>query len=370
MEKRIFLSSPHMSAEGYEQEYVNKTFETNWIAPLGENVDTFEKNIAEYLKIKSAVALSSGTASIHMALKAAGVTKGDIVLCQSLTFIASVNPIIYQNAIPVLIDSEYESYNMCPKALEKALKKYPKCKAVIIVHLYGTPANMEEIVSICKKYEVTLIEDACESLGATYKEQQTGTFGEYGAFSFNGNKIITTGGGGALVTNNIQKAEKVKFWITQAKEKALHYEHLEIGYNYRMSNVLAGIGIGQLKVLEKRIEKKTRIYEKYKRELKHIGTMQPIPKYTKPNHWLSAISLDKKINPIDIINKLNEKNIEARPVWKPMHLQKVFKDCDFIAIEKNSVAEELYNKGICLPSDTKMTEEEQQEVINTINEVI
>ena len=264
MEKRIYLSSPHMSSEGYEQKYVKEAFDTNWIAPLGENVNKFEEELARYVGSKNAAALSAGTAAIHMALKALGVKKDDIVFCSSLTFSATANPIIYQNATPVFIDSEKETWNMDPKALEKAFEKYPNPKAVIVVHLYGTPAKIEEIKEICDKHNVPLVEDAAESLGATYNRKQTGTFGKYGVYSFNGNKIITTSGGGMLVSDDEEGIAKVRFWSTQSREKARHYEHKEIGYNYRMSNIVAGIGRGQLKVLDKRIEQKTNIYNNYK----------------------------------------------------------------------------------------------------------
>ena len=286
MKKRILLASPHMSDEGYEQQYIKEAFDTNWIAPLGENVNKFEEEIAKYIGAKTGAALSAGTAAIHMGLKALEVQQGDLVFCSSLTFSATCNPIIYQNARPVFIDSEYETWNMDPKALEKAFEKYPNPKAVVVVHLYGTPAKMDEITKICKEHNVPLLEDAAESLGATYKGKQTGTFGEYGAISFNGNKIITTSGGGMLVSNNEEKIKKVRFWATQSKEPVRHYEHKEIGYNYRMSNICAGIGRGQLKVLDDRIAKKTEIYNTYKKELETIKeiTMQPMTENTKPNH--------------------------------------------------------------------------------------
>ena len=370
MEKRIFLSSPHMSKEGYEQKYIKEAFDTNWIAPLGENVNKFEEELASYVKIKCAAALSAGTAAIHMALKALDVKKEDIVFCSDLTFSATVNPVIYENATPVFIDSEKESWNMDPKALEKAFEKYPNPKVVIVVHLYGTPAKIEEIKSICDKHNVPLVEDAAESLGATYKGQQTGTFGKYGIYSFNGNKIITTSGGGMLVSNDEERVAKVRFWATQAREKARHYEHKEIGYNYRMSNILAGIGRGQLKVLDERIGQKTNIYNNYKEGFKDIPDieMQPIPENTKPNHWLSVITLNKnsKVKPLDIMEVLEKENIESRPVWKPMHMQPVFKDYDFIKVEEESVSEDLFERGVCLPSDTKMTKEEQNKVIEII----
>lgn len=372
MSKKILLASPHMSDEGYEQQFIKEAFDTNWIAPLGENVNKFEEEIANYVGVKTGAALSAGSAAIHLGLKALNVKQGDIVFCSSLTFSATCNPIIYQNATPVFIDSEYETWNMDPLALEKAFEKYPNPKAVIVVHLYGTPAKMDEIIKICKKHNVSLIEDAAESLGSIYNGQQTGTFGEYGVFSFNGNKIITTSGGGMLVSNNEDGIKKVRFWATQSKEPVRHYEHKEIGYNYRMSNICAGIGRGQLKVLDKRIEKKTEIYNKYKNELEKVKEikMQPIPKNTKPNHWLSVMTIDKdsKVKPLNIMETLEKENIDSRPVWKPMHLQPVFKEYDFITAKNDgtSVSEDLFNRGVCLPSDTKMTEEEQERVIDII----
>ena len=373
MEKRIYLSSPHMSSEGYEQKYVKEAFDTNWIAPLGENVNKFEEELARYVGSKNAAALSAGTAAIHMALKALGVKKDDIVFCSSLTFSATANPIIYQNATPVFIDSEKETWNMDPKALEKAFEKYPNPKAVIVVHLYGTPAKIEEIKEICDKHNVPLVEDAAESLGATYNGKQTGTFGKFGVYSFNGNKIITTSGGGMLVSDDEERISKVRFWSTQSREKARHYEHKEIGYNYRMSNIVAGIGRGQLKVLDKRIEQKTNIYNNYKEGFKDIKEieMQPIPENTKPNHWLSVITLkeDSKINPLDIMEALDKENIESRPVWKPMHMQPVFEKYDFIKVTDKPISEDLFERGVCLPSDTKMTKEEQEVVINTIKKL-
>lgn len=372
MSKKILLASPHMSDEGYEQQFIKEAFDTNWIAPLGENVNKFEEEIANYVGVKTGAALSAGSAAIHLGLKALNVKQGDIVFCSSLTFSATCNPIIYQNATPVFIDSEYETWNIDPLALEKAFEKYPNPKAVIVVHLYGTPAKMDEIIKICKKHNVPLIEDAAESLGSIYNGQQTGTFGEYGVFSFNGNKIITTSGGGMLVSNNEDGIKKVRFWATQSKEPVRHYEHKEIGYNYRMSNICAGIGRGQLKVLDKRIEKKTEIYNKYKNELEKVKEikMQPIPKNTKPNHWLSVMTIDKdsKVKPLNIMETLEKENIDSRPVWKPMHLQPVFKEYDFITAKNDgtSVSEDLFNRGVCLPSDTKMTEEEQERVIDII----
>ena len=368
--KKIFLASPHMSDEGYEQEYVKEAFDTNWVAPLGENVNKFEQELAEYVGSKTGAALSSGTAAIHMAFKALDVKEGDIVFCSSLTFSATANPIIYQNATPVFIDSEKETWNMDPKALEKAFEKYPNPKAVIVVYLYGTPAKIDEIKAICDKHNVPLVEDAAESLGSTYKGKQTGTFGKYGIFSFNGNKIITTSGGGMLVSDDEERIAKVRFWSTQAREKARYYQHNEIGYNYRMSNIVAGIGRGQLKVLNARIAKKTEIYNTYKEAFKDIPyiEMQPVPENTKPNHWLSVITIkeDSKVTPLQIIEALEKENIESRPVWKPMHLQPVFGKCDYIQVAEKSVAEDLFTRGVCLPSDTKMTKEEQERVIKII----
>lgn len=370
MDKKVFLASPHMSKEGYEQEYVKEAFDTNWIAPLGANVNNFEKELAEYVGAGHAAALSSGTAAIHMGLHALGVQKGDIVFCQALTFSASANPIVYEEATPVFIDSEYETWNMDPKALEKAFEKYTP-KAVIVVHLYGIPAKMDEIMKICQKHNVPILEDAAESLGATINGKQTGTFGKFGAFSFNGNKIITTSGGGMLVSDDEERIAKVRFWATQSREKFRYYEHKEIGYNYRLSNISAGIGRGQLKVLDERIAEKTNIHNTYKEGFKNIKEiqMQPYMQNSKPNFWLSAIILDKdsKVTPLQIIEALEKENIESRPIWKPMQLQPVFADCDFITLNENgSVSEDIFSRGVCLPSDTKMTREEQAKVIEII----
>ena len=373
MEKKIFLSSPHMSDEGYEQEYIKEAFDTNWVAPLGENVNKFEQELANYVGAKHAAALSAGTAAIHMAFKALDVKKDDIVFCSTLTFSATANPIIYQNATPVFIDSEKETWNMDPKALEKAFEKYPNPKAVILVHLYGTPAKIEEIKKICDMHNVPLVEDAAESLGATVNGKQTGTFGKYGIYSFNGNKIITTSGGGMLVSDDEERIKKVRFWVTQSRENERHYEHKEIGYNYRMSNIVAGIGRGQLKVLDKRIEQKTNIYNNYKEGFKDIEDieMQPSLNNTKPNHWLSVITLKEgcKVKPIDIMLALEKANIESRPVWKPMHMQPVFAKYDFVKIEEKPISEDLFNRGVCLPSDSKMMKEEQERVINIIKDL-
>jgi dTDP-4-amino-4,6-dideoxygalactose transaminase len=365
--KRIYLSSPHMSEEGYEKQYINEAFETNWITPLGENVNEFENELAAKVGARAAAALSSGTAAIHMALKAAGVSEGDIVFCPTLTFSATANPIIYQNAIPVFIDSDYETWNMSPDALEEAFRKYPKVKAVLVVHLYGLSADMDRIVEICRKHDVQLIEDAAESLGTTYKGKYTGTIGDYGIYSFNGNKIITTSGGGMLVSNNDERIAKVKFWATQARDKARHYQHSELGYNYRMSNVVAGIGRGQLKVLDQRVEKKRYIFDFYKRELGFIDEIDfmPINDWNEPNCWLSCITLTGKVRPLDVIIRLEEENIESRPIWKPMHMQPFFEGYDYIG---SNVSEKIFENGVCLPSDTKMTDDDLYRVVNIIKD--
>lgn len=368
MAEKIFLSSPHMSIEGYEMQYVKEAFDTNWISPLGENVNRFEKELAEKVGIQSAVALSSGTAAIHMALKAAGVGAGDIVFCSTLTFAATANPIIYQNAIPVFIDSDYETWNMCPKALEKAFMKYPNVKAVIVVHLYGLSAHMEKIMNLCREHNAVLIEDAAESLGTTYKGQQSGTIGDYGIYSFNGNKIITTSGGGMLVSNNEKKMEKVRFWATQSRDPARHYQHSELGFNYRMSNVVAGIGRGQLNVLNERVEKKRAIFEFYKQALKGMVGIEFMPsnEWNEPNYWLSCIILKSTIRPLQLIEALEKENIESRPLWKPMHMQPFFEKYDYIG---TNISEKLFENGVCLPSDTKMTDEDLQRVIHAIKKV-
>lgn len=376
MNKRIYLASPHMGDE--ELKFVKEAFETNWIAPMGPNVDCFEKEVADYVGVNSASALSSGTAAIHLALKSLNVEKGDIVFCSTLTFSASCNPIIYQGATPVFIDSEYESYNMCPKALEKAFieaqKENKMPKAVVVVNLYGQSADLDKIKEICDRYNVGIIEDAAESLGATYKGKQSGTIGEFGIYSFNGNKIITTSGGGMLVSNNENAIKKAKFWATQSRENERHYEHLELGFNYRMSNIVAGIGRGQLKKLDERIEQKKAIYETYKSEFKDIEDieMMPVCDYGKPNYWLSVITLKEKskVKPLDIILALEKENIESRPVWKPMHLQPFYKEYKFVSnVEGKSVAEDLFNRGVCLPSDTKMSKEDMDRIIKIIKEL-
>lgn len=380
MEKeRIFLASPHMSDEGYEMEYIKEAFDTNWIAPLGSNVTGFEEAMCQHLECNAAVALASGTAATHLALKLAGVGAGDLVFCQSLTFSATINPVLYENAEPVFIDSDRETWNMSPEALERAFEKYDaqgkRPKAVIPVHLYGLAADMDRILEICRRYDVPVIEDAAESLGTIYKGQMTGTFGQYGILSFNGNKIITSSGGGMLLCNGESAAEDAKkalFWATQSREPERYYQHKEIGYNYRMSNIVAGIGRGQLKVLEERIQQKRNIYCYYKSAFADIGDISMMPlndDVQTSNCWLSCLTLKKgsKVTPLQIQTALEEENIEARPVWKPMHLQPVFEKYDYI--DNGGVAQSLFEYGVCLPSDTKMTESDQNRVSNIIRKL-
>ena len=371
--EKIYLASPHMSDEGLERKYVKEAFDTNWLSTVGENINEFEKFMKKYLHIENAVALASGTAAIHLGLKALGVKKDDIVFVSDLTFSASVNPIIYECATPVFIDSEYETWNMSPEALKKAFQKYTP-KAVIVVHLYGRSARMDEITKICRKHNVPILEDAAEGLGTIYKGKFLGTFGKCGAVSFNGNKIITTTGGGMLVSSDEQIVNKARFWSTQSKDPARHYQHSEIGYNYRMSNVLAGIGRGQIQVLEERIKKKKEIFDIYKEAFKDIDDIEMMPENEeeRSNYWLSTITLkdNSKVKPLDIIERLEKENIESRPVWKPMHLQPVFEKYDFIQIKDGiSVGEDLFERGVCLPSDTKMTKNDMNRIIKIIKDL-
>lgn len=354
-------------------DYVQEAFDTNWIAPLGKNVNEFENDIKAYAGVEGAVAMCSGTAAIHMALRAVGVEKGDVVFCQSMTFSASANPIVYQCGTPVFIDSEPETWNMSPEALRRAFKKYPRPKAVIVVHLYGNPAKMDEISAICKEHDVPLIEDAAEGLGGEYNGKKLGSFGEYGIFSFNGNKIITSSGGGMLVGNDTERLKTVLKWITQSREPARWYQHEELGFNYRMSNICAGIGRGQMTALENHVEQKTRIYEKYKSAFEGLPiTMQPCRENTKPNHWLSAATIDADcgVSPFDIMDRLENENVETRPIWKPMHMQPFYKDCDYFAHNEDGtcVSEDIFARGLCLPSDfyPQMKPEEHDEIIETV----
>lgn len=370
MKERIYLASPHMGGE--ELKYVHEAFTSNWIAPLGPNVNHFEQELANYVGVNNACALSSGTAAIHLGLKALGITEGDIVFCSTLTFSASCNPIIYLGATPVFIDSNKDTWNMCPSSLaiafEEAVSLQKLPKAVIVVNLYGQSADLDPIIELCQKYDVPILEDAAESLGATYKGRYSGTIGDIGIYSFNGNKIITTSGGGMMVSNEEVYTKKAIFWATQSREAERHYEHKEIGYNYRMSNVVAGIGRGQLKVLNERITKKKEIFNMYQEAFKDIQEieMMNICDYGKSNYWLSVMTLseDSRVKPLDIMMELESHNIESRPVWKPMHLQPIFKQYPFFTVSEGiSVAEDYFNRGICLPSDTKMTTEQQQQVI-------
>lgn len=371
LEKKLYLSSPTM--HGDERKWVKEAFDTNWVAPLGENVNEFERIMAEFVGVKEAAALTAGTAALHLAVKLAGVKPGDIVLCSDMTFAATVNPVCYEGGKQVFIESERDSWNMDPKALEAGLKKYdgtdyPKAKAVIVANLYGVPAKLDEIKDLCDKYGVALIEDAAESLGATYKGQQTGTFGKWNAISFNGNKIITTSGGGMLLSDDVEGIAKARFWATQAREDAPWYQHEEIGYNYRMSNIVAGIGRGQMPYLEEHLQQKTDIYFRYKEGMKNLPVeMNPYLECSKPNFWLSCLTINsgEKVTPEDIRLELLKYNIESRPIWKPMHMQPVYKDNDFITLG-DSVGEDIFARGICLPSDNKMTAEQQELVIEVI----
>ena len=375
MEKRLSLSTPTMHGE--EMRFIEEAFDKNWIAPLGFNCDNFEKEMGEFLyngkTTTHCLALNSGTSALHLAVKLAGVKQGDIVLCSDMTFSATVNPVVYEGGVPVFIDSEKDSWNIGPCALEKAFQKYPQAKVVMLAHLYGTPAKMDEILEICNRHNAILIEDAAEALSAKYKGTECGTFGKYSAISFNGNKIITTSGGGMLLTEDKTARDKAFFWATQSREPYPWYEHKEIGYNYRMSNVVAGIGRGQLLHLEEHRQRKTEIYNRYKKGFEGCPvTMNPYLEDTVPNFWLSCILLDEsvKISPIEIMEKLNEHNIETRPLWKPMHMQPVFKNNDFITADGNAINEDLFARGLCLPSDIKMTPDEQQTVIDLIKSLL
>lgn len=369
MKERIFLASPHMSDAGYELEYIKDAFNKNWIAPLGENVNEFEKAVLDYTGAESAVALSSGTAALHLALILAGVGRDDTVFCQDLTFSASANPIAYLGARPVFIDSERETWNLDPAALKKAFELYGAPKAVVAVHLYGTPAKMDEISRICSDHGTTLIEDAAEALGSRYRGRMCGTFGDFGALSFNGNKIITTSGGGMLLCRSGEQAKHALKLATQAREPFPWYQHEEIGYNYRLSNISAGIGRGQMKVLEERVAKKRGIFAAYAAAFAGLPlSMSPCLSDSEPNRWLSAVLLNDASGktPTDVIAALAGENIEARHVWKPMHMQPVFSGCPFVSASDEPVSEELFSRGLCLPSDTKMTAEQQEAVISVV----
>lgn len=385
-DKKIWLASPTMHGE--EQKYVKEAFDTNWVSTVGANLEHLEKSVRDYVGCKASVALSAGTAALHLAVKLAGVKPGDKVFCTDMTFDATVNPVTYEGGEQIFIDSEYDTWNMDPKALERAFQKYPDVKVVVLAHLYGTPSQMDEILDICKAHNAILIEDAAESLSATYKGKQTGSFGKFNVVSFNGNKIITTSGGGMLLTNDEKAAEKARKWSTQARDAAPWYQHTELGYNYRMSNVLAGIGRGQMLHLEEHKARKKEIYECYRKGLAGLPVqMNPYLSDTEPNFWLSCLLVDKdamteqirsdhdsrytkesgKSCPDEIREVLASYNIETRPIWKPMHLQPIYADHDFItAADGVCVDEDIFYRGLCLPSDIKMTVEEQDAVIEII----
>ncbi len=385
-EKKIWLASPTMHGE--EQEYVKEAFDTNWVSTVGANLEHLEKSVRDYVGCKASVALSAGTAALHLAVKLAGVKPGDKVFCTDMTFDATVNPVTYEGGEQIYIDSEYDTWNMDPKALERAFQKYPDVKVVVLAHLYGTPSKMDEILDICNAHNAILIEDAAESLSATYKGKQTGSFGKFNVVSFNGNKIITTSGGGMLLTDDEEAAEKARKWSTQARDDAPWYQHTELGYNYRMSNVLAGIGRGQMLHLEEHKARKKEIYERYRKGLAGLPVqMNPYLADTEPNFWLSCLLVDKdamteqirsdydsrytkepgKSCPDEIREVLASYNIETRPIWKPMHLQPIYADHDFITVADGvCVDEDIFNRGLCLPSDIKMTVEEQDAVIEII----
>ncbi len=374
MSERIYLSPPHMSGE--ELKLVIDAFESNWIAPLGPHVDGFEKEMAQYIGVQHAAALSSGTAAIHLALILLGVEQDDEVLCQSFTFAGSANPIVYQNAKPIFIDSEPETWNMDPELLEKAikdrLKRGKKPKAVIVVHLYGQPAKLNEIRTLCQTYEIPLIEDAAEALGSSYQGQKVGRFGDLAILSFNGNKIITTSGGGMLLSDNENFIKKARFLATQARDNAPHYQHSVIGFNYRMSNILAAIGRGQLKVLEKRVQKKRSIFEFYQKQFQEYEgiSFQPELAGTRSNKWLTCLTIDPSktgTNREEIRLLLEQHNIESRPLWKPMHLQPVFKEAPFWG---NGISEELFKKGLCLPSGTALNTKQLDLIVSLVKSLL
>jgi dTDP-4-amino-4,6-dideoxygalactose transaminase len=380
LDARIYLSTPHLG--GQEMAFIEDAFRTNWIAPLGPNVDAFESEIAEYVGSQHGAALVSGTAAIHLALRVLDVEHGDIVLCSSLTFVASANPVMYQGAVPVFVDSNEETWSMSPRALEKALrwtaKSGIKPKAAIVVSLYGQSADMDPILALCSQHGVDVIEDAAESLGATYRGRHSGAIGRVGIFSFNGNKIITTSGGGMIVSNERALIERARFLSTQARDSAPHYEHSQCGYNYRMSNVLAGIGRGQLRVLERRIQQRRRVYEWYREYLAGNAAICWMPEaaYGRATRWLTAFYLDPqttRVRPPDIIRALAVENIEARPVWKPMHRQPLYRNAPYFSDSNSpgpSISDRLFDFGVCLPSGSDLTETQIQRICRIIRSVL
>ena len=385
-DKKVWLATPTM--HGDEMKYVQQAYETNWMSTVGENINEAERIVAEKIGCKYAVGLSCGTAALHLAMKLAGITLGTKVFCSDVTFSATVNPVVYEGGIPIFIDTELDTWNMDPAALEKAFALHPDCKHVVMVNLYGTPAKMDEIRAICDAHNAILIEDAAESMGATYKGKQTGTFGDLGIVSFNGNKIITGSSGGMLLTDDAEKANKARKWSTQSRENAEWYQHEDLGYNYRMSNVIAGVVRGQLPYLEKHIAQKKAIYMRYKEGLKDLPiSMNPYDeKIVEPNFWLSCMLIDKdamckqvrgeteaqyqsepgKSCPTEILDTLKALNAEGRPVWKPMHMQPIFRNHEFISCGDADVGADLFERGLCLPSDNKMTAEEQEIIIQAI----
>ena len=385
-DKKVWLSTPTMHGE--EMMYVKEAYETNWMSTVGENLNKLEQSVAEKVGVRYAVALSAGTAALHMAVKLAGVKPGDKVFCSDMTFAATVNPVVYEGGIPVFIDAEYDTWNMDPKALEKAFERYPDVKVIVVVHLYGTPCKMDEIKAIAQKHGAVIIEDAAESLGATYKGVQTGSFGDYNCISFNGNKIITGSSGGMLLTNSKEAADKARKWSTQSRENAPWYQHTEPGYNYRMSNVIGGIVRGQLPYLESHIAQKKAIYQRYQEGFKDLPVkMNPYDAATsEPNFWLSCLLIDNeamcqqvrsdcetsyvkqpaKTCPTEILEKLARHNAEGRPIWKPMHMQPIYENNAFVAAGETDVGADIFARGLCLPSDNKMTTEEQDIIIEIV----
>ncbi len=377
IQPRILLSIPHIGE--LEQKYVEEAFRTNWIAPLGPNVDGFEKELSEYVKAGYGAAVSSGTAAIHLALRLLNVSYGDFVFCSSFTFVASANPIVYQGAKPVFIDSEPDTWNMSPAALIKAFEDAQESgempKAVIVVHLYGQSAKMDEIMAICNRYNVPVVEDAAESLGGLYRGKHTGTFGKFGVFSFNGNKIITTSGGGMLISDDREMIEKARYLSTQARVNVPHYEHTEVGYNYRMSNVLAGIGRGQLAVLDERVSARRKVFELYKSSLADFDCLEwmPEPEGDFSNRWLTAVRLNPnktRVTPEEMIFRLSNFNIEARRLWKPMHLQPLFSDSKYFLDGDSDFCQGLFNSGLCLPSASSMNQEQIYFIIDKIKHIL
>ena len=368
--KKIYLASPTM--HGDELKYIHEAFDTNWVAPLGANVNGFEADMEKYIGHgMHAAALASGTAAIHLAFRLIGLRPGDIVFGSSLTFAATVNPITYDGGVPVFIDSERDSWNMDPRALEAAFEKYPNVKAVICANLYGTPAKLDELEKICEDHGAVFIEDAAESLGATYKGVPTGTFGKFGTLSFNGNKIITTSGGGMLLTHDEELKKKATFLATQARENERWYEHKEIGFNYRMSNIVAGIGRGQMEFLDEHVALKKKIRDRYAEGFKDIPEIKlnPYIEGSEPNYWLTCMTIEEgsNVSPFDVMDALAADNIETRPIWKPMHMQPVYKDNGFVQVEEGiSVGEDIFNRGLCLPSDIKNTDEDMDRIISII----